>query len=109
MTLLNPILLPPDQVRLLTVNDAMAPYANEVAAEMRRAGVRVKVDGGASIPKLVRNAQKAKTPVMCVVGQQEVDARSLSVRLFGGQELGALPKDDVISRLVKANASKSTF
>lgn len=87
----------------------MAPYANEVAAEMRKAGVRVQVDGGASIPKLVRNAQKAKTPVMCVVGQQEVDNRTLSVRLFGGQELGAVPKEDVISRLVKGIASKTAF
>ncbi len=69
----------------------------------------MQVEGGASIPKLVRNAQKAKTPVMCVVGQQEVDAKSLSVRLFGGQELGAVPKDDVIARLIKANVSKSTF
>ncbi len=46
---------------------------------------------------------------MCVVGQQEVDAKTLSVRLFGGQELGAVPKDDVISRLVKANAGKGQF
>jgi threonyl-tRNA synthetase len=57
-------------VRLLTVNDDCAAYASEVAAEMRRHGIRAEVNGGASIAKLVRNATKAKTPVTCVVGKQ---------------------------------------
>ncbi len=58
------------QVRLLTVNDSVAPYAQEVAAEMRKHGLRVQVDGGASISKLIRNATVAKTPVTCVIGNK---------------------------------------
>jgi threonyl-tRNA synthetase len=91
------------------VNDEVAPYANEVASEMRKHGIRVEVNGGASIPKLVRNATKSKTPVVCVVGKQEVEARTLSVRLMGGEELGAVPLDTVLSGLVKANSTKSEF
>lgn len=57
----------------------------------------------------VRNAQKAKIPVACVVGKQEVENNSLSVRLYGGTELGAMPKDDVLARLLKASATRSNF
>ncbi len=98
------------QVRLLTVNDECAPYAHEVAAELRRHGVRAEVNGNASMAKLVRNATKAKTPVTCVVGKQEVENGTLSVRLYqGNKELGALPRSEVVSRLVKAVASKADF
>jgi threonyl-tRNA synthetase len=97
------------QVRLLTVNDEVASYAHEVAAEMKKAGIRAEVLGGASISKLVRNAQTAKIPVACVVGKAEVENKSLSVRLYGGEDLGALNKEEVISRIVKAIISKSQF
>lgn len=98
------------QVRLLTVNDEVAPYAHEAAAEMRRHGIRAEVNGGASLPKLIRNATKAKTPVSCVVGKQEVEDGTLSVRLYqGGRDLGAMPRDDVIARILKAVASKGEF
>ena len=47
--------------------------------------------------------------VALLVFCQEVEARSLSVRLHGGQELGAIPMGDLISRVVKAIASKGAF
>ncbi|KAF5828273.1 ADP,ATP carrier protein [Dunaliella salina] len=65
-----PIWLAPTQVRLLTITDDVAPYAHEVAASMKKQGIRAKVEGGASISKLVRNATTAKTPVICIIGRQ---------------------------------------
>lgn len=58
------------QIRLLAVNDEVAGYAHRVAADLRKQGIRAKVEGGASISKLVRNATAAKTPVMCIVGKK---------------------------------------
>ena len=104
-----PLWLAPVQCRLLPVNDAVLPYAHEVAAKMRRAGLRVEVEGNASIAKLIRTAEKAKTPVMCVVGAKEAEANQLSVRLYGGSELGALATDDVVQRMIAANATRSGF
>ncbi|PNW77087.1 hypothetical protein CHLRE_10g421600v5 [Chlamydomonas reinhardtii] len=104
-----PLWLAPVQVRLLTVNDNLAEYAHGVAAQMRKAGVRVEVVGQASIAKLIRNAEKAKTPVICVVGNKEAESNSLAVRLYGGKELGALPVQDVISRVAVATATKGSF
>lgn len=50
----------PLQVRLLTVNDEVLPYAQAVVEEMTRAGVRAEVQGGASIPKLVGAGSMSK-------------------------------------------------
>ncbi|KXZ42869.1 hypothetical protein GPECTOR_113g281 [Gonium pectorale] len=102
-----PLWLAPVQVRLLTVNDSLADYAHGVAAAMRASGVRVEVVGGASIGKLIRNAETAKTPVICVVGAREAESGSLSVRLYGGQELGSMPAQDVTQRISAATAARS--
>uniref|UniRef100_A0A383WA61 threonine--tRNA ligase n=1 Tax=Tetradesmus obliquus TaxID=3088 RepID=A0A383WA61_TETOB len=103
-----PLWLAPVQARLLPVNDAVVPYVQEVAAKMRAAGVRVEVLERASIAKMIRNAERAKTPVMAVVGAKEAEAGSLAVRLYGGSDLGALPADDVIGRIVEANKSRGS-
>jgi threonyl-tRNA synthetase len=82
----------------------------QVAQRMRAAGIRVEVMERASIAKMIRNAEKAKTPVMAVVGAKEAEAGGLAVRLYGGSDLGSMPADDVIGRIVEANKSRgSTF
>ena len=76
---------------------------------MRAAGLRVEVMDRASIAKMIRTAEKAKTPLMCVVGAKEAESNSLSVRQYGGADLGALPADTVLQRMIVANATKSRF
>jgi threonyl-tRNA synthetase len=104
-----PLWLAPVQVRLLPVNDAVLPYAQEAAARLRAAGARVEVMERASIAKMIRTAERAKTPVMAVVGAKEAESRSLALRLYGGADLGSLPLDDVATRLSAAIASRSSF
>eukprot|EP00877_Chromochloris_zofingiensis_P001617 jgi/Chrzof1/11456/Cz05g37090.t1 len=104
-----PFWMAPVQARLLPVNDAVAPFAQEVAAKMRAAGIRVQLMERASIPKMIRTAEKAKTPVMCVIGQKEADTDSLAVRLYGGGDLGQLPVQDLVHQMVKAVAGRTTL
>ncbi|KAF8073257.1 Threonine--tRNA ligase [Scenedesmus sp. PABB004] len=104
-----PLWLAPVHARLMPVNDAVVPYANEVASRMRGAGLRVQVMERASIAKMVRTAERAKTPVMAVIGAKEAEAGSLSVRLYGGADLGALPVGDVIDRMTAAVRSRTAF
>jgi threonyl-tRNA synthetase len=63
----------------------------------------------ASIAKMIRTAEKAKTPVMAVVGAKEAEAGSLAIRLYGGADLGSLPADDVLNRIVAANKHRGAF
>lgn len=59
--------LAPKQVRLLTVNDDVLPYATKIAAQMKKAGIRVEINGGASIPKLIRWARQRPGWCVCVM------------------------------------------
>lgn len=104
-----PMWLAPIQVRLLPVNDAMRPYCEEVAAKLKKIGARVEIAGAASIGKLIRNAETEKIPVMCVVGQKEADANSLSVRTYRSGELGVMTVHDVVQRVMLAIAKKGEF
>lgn len=74
---------------------------------MRKAGVRLEVMERASIAKMIRTAEKAKTPVMCVVGAKEAEAGTLAVRLYGGEDVGSVPADEVLSRITTASSNRS--
>ena len=77
------------QVRLLCVAEPFREHAEKVAERYRAAGLRVSVESGERIAKLIRSAEKAKTPVMCVVGEKEVAEDTLAVRTYaGGEEAG---------------------
>jgi threonyl-tRNA synthetase len=101
-----PLWLAPVQVRLLPVSDELADYTAEAAAALRKAGLRVEVLSRASIAKMIRDATRAKTPIMCVVGAREKESRSLSVRTYADGEVGSLPLEEVIQRAVRQNAER---
>jgi threonyl-tRNA synthetase len=105
-----PTWLAPEQIRLLPVGVDFIDYAKDAAAQMQALGIRATVDlGGDRLGKQIRNAEKAKIPVMAVVGEKEVEAKTLSVRTRAEGELGALDLAVVIDRLVKANESQGNF
>jgi threonyl-tRNA synthetase len=101
-----PLWVAPTQVRLLPVTDAVDDYVQETAAKMRAAGVRVDVTSNERLAKLVRNAEKAKVPVMCIVGEQEAKDGTLTVRTYADGDQGAFPAEEVLARVAKANAEK---
>jgi threonyl-tRNA synthetase len=105
-----PIWLAPVQIRLLPVGDDFIPFAQQAVAQLKRAGLRAEVDlSGDRLGKLIRNAEKAKIPVMAVVGAKEVETATLSVRTRAGGELGAIALDEVQERLQRANAEQGAF
>lgn len=104
-----PFWLAPVQCRLLLLNDTVAPYAQEVAGKMKKAGLRVEVMGKASIAKQIRTAERLKTPVMCVIGAKEAESGELAVRLYGGTDLGTMPVDALVQRMVLAKAQRTSL
>jgi threonyl-tRNA synthetase len=59
--------------------------------------------------KLIRNAEKAKIPVMAVVGAKEVESNSLSIRTRSAGELGSIPVVEVIQKMTLAIANLEDF
>jgi len=95
-----PTWLAPVQARILTVSEKAEPWANEVAEKLRAAGLRVETDLAADkLGAKVRRAQMEKIPTMLVVGEKDMAARVVSPRMRDGQQLPAMPLDDLLKRL----------
>lgn len=105
-----PTWLAPEQVRILTLNDEVVPYADEVFKKLRDVGVRVSVDdSGEKLGAKVRKAETDRVPHMFVIGKKEAEAGMVSVRSrirksFEGQksvdEAVAMIIDDVVRRVL---------
>lgn len=91
-------------MKLLPVTDAQRAYANAAVTALRRAGVRAEVDkGGDRLAKMIRNAETARTPIICVIGEREVEGNTLAVRSRRGGDLGSVGVDDLVARCRGAN------
>ncbi|AUC60723.1 threonyl-tRNA synthetase ThrS [Cyanobacterium sp. HL-69] len=98
-----PLWLAPTQARLMAVNDDFLPFAQEVCQKMLLAGIRAEVDSsGERLGKMIRNAEKEKVPIMAVIGGNEVESNTLSIRTRANGDLGALAVDEVISKMAEA-------
>jgi threonyl-tRNA synthetase len=87
-----PLWLAPEQVRVLPITEKQLDFANDVAARLRAADIRVAVDGNSEkIGAKIRRAQMDKVPVMAVVGGREAEAGAVAVRRRESGDQGALP------------------
>jgi threonyl-tRNA synthetase len=78
-----PLWLAPEQVRIIPVGEAFFGYADEVFQELKKSGLRVKFDDSTdSLGKKIRNAETEHANYILVVGEQEMNARTLAVRNF---------------------------
>ena len=100
-----PVWLSPVQAVVATIVSDADDYAQTVAAELKKAGLRVEVDTrNEKINYKVREHSLAKVPALFVVGKREADEGTVAVRRLGsqGQEVVALA--DAIAAL-KAEAT----
>ncbi len=92
-----PIWLAPVQARIVTVTDAQDAFAAEVLALLKNAGIRAEADlRNEKLGYKVRAAQMEKIPYALVIGDKEVEAKGVNVRLRGGDSLGLKPLDEAI-------------
>ena len=79
-----PFWLAPEQVKVIPIADRHLEYAHEVAQTLVDRGLRARADdGGERMQAKIRVAELHKIPVILVVGDQEQEARALSVRERG--------------------------
>lgn len=102
-----PTWLCPEQVRVLPISDKYVDYAEKVAAELKKNGIDVTVDGRSEkIGYKIREARLDKLPYMLVVGQQEEADGTVSVRSrFAGDE-GIKKLDEFIDAICKEIRTK---
>lgn len=99
-----PAWLAPDQVVVLPIEAELAPYAEEVAAALGRAGLRVVCDErNESLARRIALSHEDGIPFVAVIGRRERDARGLSLRARDEQWL--VPLDEGIAELARRCAA----
>ena len=103
-----PMWLAPVQVVLLPIADRHNDYAGQVATGLISHGIRVDVDDRKeSVGRKIRDAEMDKVPYMLVVGDQEAEADTVSVRSYAEGDLGAQPVEELVKHLQKQIEDKS--
>ncbi len=97
-----PLWLAPEQVRVLPISEKQLDFANDMAARLRAADIRVTVDPNSEkVGAKIRRAQMDKVPIMAVVGGREAEAGAVAVRRREGGDQGAMPVDAFLA-LIRA-------
>jgi len=95
-----PLWLAPVQAVVATIVSDADGYAEQVAAELRRAGLRVEIDlRNEKINYKVREHSLAKVPNLLVVGKREAEEGTVAVRRLGSQGQEVLTLAEAIERL----------
>jgi len=103
-----PLWLSPMQVVVLNISEKQGDYAEQVAATLRRAGLRAEADlRNEKITRKIREHSLNKLPYQVVVGDKEVAANLVAVRTRGGQDLGQMSLASLIRQLLEEVASRS--
>lgn len=98
-----PTWLSPEQVRILPISEKHHEYANEVLAKLKAAGVRATIDERAEkIGYKIREARLNKLPYMLIIGANEEETATVSVRKRGEDgDMGSMPAEKFIADIVK--------
>ena len=103
-----PLWLAPTQVKLLAVADRHLDYAYEIAKKLEAQGLRVEVDSRSEkIGYKIREAQMEKVPYMIIVGDKDIEAKTISVRHRKDGDLGAMQLEDFVRLAQEEIATKA--
>ena len=103
-----PFWLAPEQVRLLPVTDEVMNYAEQTRQQLQQAGVRCSIDrSGDRLGKLIRTGEQQKIPVLAVIGAQEAQHCTLSLRSRLQGDLGAVELDALLQAATSANSQRA--
>ena len=103
-----PLWLSPVQVVVLNISEKQSEYAKHVAKTLRGAGLRAESDlRNEKITYKIREHSLNKLPYQIVVGDKEMAENLVAVRTRGGQDLGQMPLEKLIERLLGEVAARS--
>jgi threonyl-tRNA synthetase len=102
-----PVWLSPLQVKLIPIADRHVAYARGVSEQLQAVGLRVEIDESSErMQAKIRDAQVEKIPYMLIVGDRELEADQVNLRVRDGKKPGAMSVDDFIVLALKAVAEK---
>lgn len=103
-----PLWLSPNQVKILPIADRHEAYAKELKSTFINRGFRADIDARSeSVNKKVRDAQLSQYNYILVVGDKEVEDKTVSVRTRNNEVLGAMSLTDFFSKIQEEKDSKT--
>jgi threonyl-tRNA synthetase len=98
-----PLWLAPLQVKILPISDKFMDYCNEILGMCKASGIRAEIDDRSEkIGRKIRDTELAHVPYMFVVGEKEMTAQSVSLRIQGKGDQGSIPVVDLIAQMKEA-------
>ncbi len=103
-----PLWLAPTQAKVLLVSEKCAEYGKKVYEALRSAGIRTELDDrNEKIGYMIREAQVVgRVPYMVIIGQQEAENQTVSVRNRDTAETTTMSLDEFIAKIVKENKER---
>ncbi|GIR76699.1 MAG: hypothetical protein CM15mP78_13980 [Candidatus Poseidoniales archaeon] len=96
-----PTWLTPTQCHVITIREEHGAYAGKVADALKAAGVRVELDDSDNnIMKKIRNHRKLQPAYLLILGDEEVEQETVSLRARNGDQVAGVPLDRFIADLV---------
>jgi len=97
-----PTWLTPIQVKVLPITEKHLDYAKKVVQELRDAGIRVELDDrNERLQAKIRDAQMEKVSYMLILGDKEVENKTVAERGRSGKDYGAVPLEQFIKDIRK--------
>ncbi|XP_041843285.1 threonine--tRNA ligase 1, cytoplasmic isoform X2 [Melanotaenia boesemani] len=106
-----PLWLSPAQVMVIPVGGNSESYSRQVVQQFYEAGFMVHLndDQGATLNKKIRSAQLAQYNYIFVVGDKELETRTVNVRSRAGKQLGRRPVEEVLRSLTQLRDTRSNL
>jgi threonyl-tRNA synthetase len=103
-----PVWLAPTQVAVLPIADRHQEYASLVAQSLKGKHIRVNLDARSeTLGAKIRDAAHERTPYTIIIGDKEVEAKTVSVRARGGLDLGSMTLEDFQSFVLEKITNRS--
>ena len=97
-----PLWLSPIQCSVLPISEKQQSYANEIKKELEKNNIRVELKNvNETLGKKIREAEMQKIPYLLIVGDKEIQAKTVSVRQRGKGDIGAIKLDEFINMIKK--------
>ncbi len=103
-----PMWLSPVQAVVMNITDRQADFCREVAKSLLDKGFRAELDlRNEKIGFKIREHTLQRTPYLLVVGDREMENRSVALRTRSGEDLGSVPLDQLIERFTTEVAERA--
>jgi threonyl-tRNA synthetase len=103
-----PFWLAPWQAGVVPVREEHGAYADDIAAKLRGADLRVKVDhSNGTMGNKIKGFRQELLPYIIIVGDQELEARTISLRTRAGKQVNGISVETFLSACMEMNASRA--